>query len=370
MNFICLLFEIYLAFAKLFVYTAYMNKLSNLRNTPQLVPGLKTLFFSKLANNVSVITLIVVLKVAKSTLYKWAKDIREKGAAALMPMKRGRKVGTGRILSPKEEQKIQRLIISNLPTFYNLCFSSWTRKAVTELILLKCGKTIAVRTAGDYLKRWDFTPQQPKRQAYQRVPEKVQEWLTSGFKKIQASARKIGATIFFGDEAGVHTENFKARSYAPKGKTPVIPTTGSRLVKNFIAAISNLGQLRYKTYFGSMNCKIFISFLKDLVKSANGKTVFLIVDNLKVHHGKMVTEWLKLHTQIKLFFLPPYCPDLNPEEYLNNVLKNMIHSRPQPETKEELSELLGTTLHSLQKSPDKISRLFENKNIKYASRRE
>jgi hypothetical protein len=170
---------------------------------------------------------------------------------------------------------------------------------------------------------------------------------------------------------GVHTESIKGKSYAPKGKTPTIFTTGSRLVKNYIAAIANDGLVKYKTYFNSMNCKVFINFLKGIVKSSKGTVVFAIVDNLKVHHGKMVTAWLKEHSnEIQVFYLPSYCPDLNPEEYFNHLVKQQMHSLPQPKTKDELSSILGGVLRRLQKSPGKIMSLFENKNIKYAAKDE
>jgi transposase len=320
-------------------------------------------------NNVATAVLCSMLFVAKSTLCKWLKDIKENGKKALEPQKRGRKVGSGRILSPKEESTIQQLIIKFLPSDFELNFSSWTRKAVVELVMLEFKKNVAERTIGDYLKRWNFTPQRPRKVAYQRDPVKVSEWLTNAYQSIKDLAKKLGAVIYFGDEAGIHTESFCTKSYAPIGQTPVIPTTGSRLKMNIISAIANTGILRFMTYVTSMNCRLFIDFMRNLIKSSNGAMVFLIVDNLRVHHGKMVSKWLEKHSnEIQLFFLPPYCPDLNPDEYFNHVMKQRFHSLPQPKDEEELRKTMGKILRQLQKSPKTIENLFKNEHVKYASK--
>ncbi|MDR2460133.1 MAG: transposase [Deltaproteobacteria bacterium] len=109
--------------------------------------------------------------------------------------------------------------------------------------------------------------------------------------------------IFFGDEAGIHTQQFNGRSYAPKGKTPIIKSTASRLRLNVISSLAKDGVMRFITYLKSMNCKIFIKFMKQLIKCSSGKKVFLIVDNLRVHHGKIGKEWLsKKKRKIEIFF--------------------------------------------------------------------
>jgi hypothetical protein len=100
-----------------------------------------------------------------------------------------------------------------------------------------------------------------------------------------------GGIIHFADEAGIHTEQFKGTSYTPKGKTPVIKSTGSRLKINVISSLAKNGVMRFMTYMKTMNCRLFINFLKRLVQSSAGQKIFLIVDNLRVHHGKLVKEW-------------------------------------------------------------------------------
>jgi transposase len=330
--------------------------------------GIKKTAFAKFQQNLAVSIISSILMVATSTVYYWKKIFEEQGFKGLEPQKRGRPEACGRILTLQQEESLQRDITNTQPTDYSLNYSAWTRKAVAELAFIHFGIIVAERTMGDYLHRWRFTPQKPTKKAYQQDPEKVKEWLEETYPKIEERAEEEGAVIYWGDEAGIHSESFNNRSYAPIGQTPEIITTGTRLTRNLIAAITNTGTVRYMTYSSSMNCILFIVFLKQLIKSAAGDKVFLIVDNLRVHHGKMVKAWLEEHTdKIELFFLPPYSPELNPEEYFNHLIKQRLHALPQAKDKHEFNWMLRSNLHSLQKSPELVERLFLNKNIQYAA---
>ena len=95
---------------------------------------------------------------------------------------------------------------------------------------------------------------------------------------------------------------------------------------NLISTITNQGKVRFMIYKNTMNSQTMIKFLKRLVKDADRK-VFLVLDNLRVHHSYKVRDWLSEHEdQIELFFLPSYSPALNPDEYLNCDLKDGVHS--------------------------------------------
>ena len=106
-----------------------------------------------------------------------------------------------------------------------------------------------------------------------------------------------------------------------------------------IAAVSNRGLMRFKLYKGALNVAIFIDFMERLLKDAKQK-VFLIVDNLRVHHAKAVQDWLARHkVEIEIFYLPAYAPEHNPDEYLNNDLKQTIKNKPRAKTRNDLRTL-------------------------------
>jgi transposase len=315
----------------------------------------------------SIKNIATFLCLSLATVYFWARRIRHGGPDATSYKKRGRPIGSGKKLTPAQETTIQELITKgHLPSEYDINYSTWTRKAIAQLIFIKFKIKIAERTVSDYLKNWKFTSQTPVKQSYQRDPEKVAEWINITFKEIRKLAEKLKATIYFADESCVQTDSFNGKSFSPKGIKPLIKTTGARLKLNVISAITTSGILRYMTYQGSMNGLLFIEFMKRLIKYSHGSIVFLIVDNLKTHHSKMVAKFLEENKdKIQIFYLPPYCPDLNPDEYLNNIYKQKVHSQPPARTKDELSTQVGSVLKSLQNSPNLIQRIFLNDKIRY-----
>lgn len=322
-----------------------------------------------LSNKVDVKGIASALCLAFSTAYFWVKRFSTEGIEGLKYRKRGRPTGSGRLLSPEQEESIKGLIIGTVPMDYELNYATWTRRAIAELVKIKFKVDVKERTMGDYLKRWHMSPQKPVKQAYQRDPLKVEEWVSKTFKAIKRQAEKIGAVLFFGDEACAQTHDSNGKSYSPIGQKPIIKINGSKYKINIISAISPSGLMRYMTYVSSMNSKLFIKFINQLLASANGSMIYFIVDNLKVHRSKLVAKFLEVNSdKIKVFYLPPYCPDLNPDEYLNNIIKQKFRALSQPKTKDELSSVVSKILKRLQKKPDLIKRIFLKKEIEYVSK--
>jgi transposase len=193
-----------------------------------------------------------------------------------------------------------------------------------------------VWTVGRYLRRWGFTPQKPLRRAYERDPVAVRRWLTKQYPAIRALARRERATVFWGDETGMRSDHQAGRSWGRRGRTPVIPGTGKRFRCNMISAITNRGRLAFMVFPGSFNAAVFLRFLRRLVRHARRK-VFLIVDEHPVHVAEEVERWVKRHRRhIRLFFLPGYSPELNPDELLNQDVKTNAVGRKRPRHKGEL----------------------------------
>ncbi len=153
------------------------------------------------------------------------------------------------------------------------------------------------------------------------------------------------------------------RGFALKGKPPVLPVETKRERVNMISAISQRGNLRYGIYQDSMNQQKLIEFMRRLIENAKHK-VFFIMDNLRVHHGKQVSAWLERHkSQIEVFYLPPYAPECNPDEYLNHSLKLHVHSGDLPFTSQDISHKIRSYMRSLQYNPFRVSRFFLHPNI-------
>ncbi len=308
-----------------------------------------------------------IVGVHDNTIWKWGKKYEAEGAKALKAQKRGRREGTQRSLDSSQEAKIQKLISDKTPDQLKLTFALWTRQAVQELIRLHCGFQMPIRTVGEYLKRWGFTPQKPLRRAYEQRPAEVQKWLEGEYPAIAQRAKRESAEIHWGDETGVRSDSQHGRSYAPKGKTPVIRLSAKRTSINMISTVTNQGKVRFMIYKETMNAKLLIKFLQRLIKDAD-KKIFLILDNLRVHHAKPVKEWLSEHTEeIEVFFLPAYSPELNPDEYLNCDLKAAVHSKPPARNTDGLKKKVRSHMMVLQKTPNRVSKYFKHPKIAYAA---
>jgi len=308
-----------------------------------------------------------LLGVRTNTISDWVKLYKQHGKKGLKEVKRGRKKGYGKLLTPAQEMEIQKMIIDKMPDQLKLPYALWTRKAVKDLIKRTYKIDIAIRTMGDYLKNWGFTPQKPKKKAYEQNSKAVKKWLEEDYPKIIQQAKKEEAEIHWGDETGIRNNSQYGRSYAPKGKTPTKNTLAKRLSLNMISTVTNQGKVRFMTYEGTMNSQRFIVFLKRLIKGSQRK-IFLILDNLRVHHSKLVKEWVDENKdEIELFYLPSYSPEMNPDEYLNNDLKSGISLKPTPKSQKQMKHNVKSHMMFLQKNPERVARFFKHKSIKYAA---
>jgi DDE superfamily endonuclease/winged helix-turn-helix protein len=243
----------------------------------------------------------------------------------------------------------------------------WTRQAVQELIKQRVGIRLPIRTVGEYLKRWGFTPQKPVRKAYKQDPEEVAEWLEEKYPEIERRATEEDAEIHWGDETGVRSTCQHSRGYARPGETPELIVPGSRFSVNMISTVTNQGKVRWMIYPGKMNAALFIVFLTRLIAGAK-KKVFLIVDHLSVHEAAAVDEWLADKVdRIEVFYLPKYAPERNPDEYLNCDVKANINTDGLPKDREELSGKLRRFMQRLAKLPARVASYFEHKCIAYAA---
>jgi transposase len=308
-----------------------------------------------------------IVGVTAYTVGQWIKAWEKGGQAALKVKLGGRPKGSGRKLYPHEEREIRKCLIDHCPDQLKLPFALWTRQAVQLLIQHRFGIEMTLVSVGRYLKAWGFTPQKPIRRAYERNDERVRIWLEEEYPAIAQRARHEGAEIHWGDETGLRSDDVNGRSYAPKGKTPIQRVKGTTEKVNMISTVTNKGQLRFMFYRETMTAQLFISFLKRLIRRSS-KKVFLIVDNLRVHHSKMVEEWLKENSAfIEVFYLPSYSPDLNPDELLNSTLKSNLGKKPESRRKGELENNAKTIMRSIQKKPRIIQNLFLKDSVCYAS---
>jgi transposase len=306
--------------------------------------------------------------VSRQSIATWRGRATREGMDALVGDNRGRPKGTRlERADSRAAKKLARKIVDKTPDQYKLPFALWTREAVVALIKRESGVNVSVRTAGRYLRAWGFTPQKPRRRAFEQDPEAVQKWLTTEYPRIVRQAKRDGAEIHWGDEMGLRSDHQTGTSWSLKGQTPVIAGTGQRFRCNMISTVTNRGTLRFMVFKGSFTNDVFIRFLERLLKSAQSK-IYLILDRHPVHKSRKVQQWFEDHeAYIRLFLLPSYSPELNPDECLNNDVKANALGRRRPHNADEMIADLSSYLHSTQKRPDIVRNFFKAKTVAYAA---
>ena len=291
----------------------------------------------------------------------------ERGAAGLRSGPRGPEPGTGRFLDAGQEAAVRDLVRRHTPDELGLPLALWSRAAVRELILRRFRVRLAVRTMGTYLARWGFTAQKPLRRAYEQDPAAMRRWLRRDHPAIAARARAEGGAVFWGDETGLRSDDVRGLSYAPRGRTPTVRVPHKRAGLGLISAVTNRGELRWMVLDGAVKAPTLIRFLGRLVRDA-GRKVFLILDRLPVHRAGAVRAWLAgREAEIEVFHLPPYSPELNPDEGLNADLKQAVTRKAPARGKQQLKRAVVGHMRKLSRSPARVRSYFQHPTFRYAA---
>jgi len=294
----------------------------------------------------------------------WA-QYKKGGKRSLYSKKRG--VSEGKKLKKDQAFQVRRLIRDKMPEQLKLAFGLWTREAVQQLISRRYGIELSRWQVGRYLKSWGYTPQKPIKKAFEQKPESVKKWLDEEYPAIKKQAKKEKAVIYFGDETGCKSSHQAGRSYAPKGQTPIIMRTGKRFTVNMISAISNRGHLEFMLMKAGFNSEVFVLFLEQLIKYKRQK-IFFITDNHPSHKTKKLMEWMETNKEkIEIFFIPPYSPELNPQEYLNQDLKTNVIGKKRAINKQQLEKNINQFMNNRKKDKPQVKKYFHHKHAKYAA---
>jgi hypothetical protein len=187
------------------------------------------------------------------------------------------------------------------------------------------------------------------------------------YPALAKQARREKASIFWGDEMGLRSDHLSGTCFAPVGQTPVVRATGQRFGCNMIWAITNGGALAFMVFAGKFHNAVFIEFMQRLLKQAKSK-VYLIVDGHRVHRSAAAKKFVAENAQrLRLIDLPSYCPELNPDELLNQDVKTNALGKSRPANKADMLAAVRSHLHRRQKQPHVIENLFLEKHVRYAA---
>ncbi len=233
-----------------------------------------------------------IIRMSLSAVKSWIKVYKVEGLEGLILKPKGVKVGANRKLNPEKEEFLKQLIINKNPEEVGLNYNLWTRRAIQLAVSKLLDVFMPLRTISHYMKRFGFTVQKPLKEAYEQNPKEIEKWDKKNYPKIKKKAKKEHAEIHWVDETGLRSNGNYIRGFSPKGKTPIIRTTGKKFRINIISSVTNQGKMRFMTFKNSMNSKKLIKFMYRLCKNRNRK-IIVILDNLRVHHSKHFKSWLK-----------------------------------------------------------------------------
>lgn len=280
--------------------------------------------------------------VDRSAVFRWLRTFDKGGMEALQ----GRK-------APGNAPKLRVLIIGRDPRQLRFQFALWTREIVAELIFREFGVQMSVSAVGRLLRRLGMSPQRPLWRAYQANPEAVERWKTEQFPAIRAQAAKAGAVVFFEDEASVRSDFHGGTTWGEVGHTPIVKSTGARYSVNMMSAVSAQGALHFMLVEGMVDSDVFIEYCKRLLYDNGGRPVYLVVDGHPSHRSKKTKEWVaSMDGKLKLFYLPGYSPQLDPDEW---VWKNVKHDRIGRAGIESFDDLRNKAMAALRRLADTSS---------------
>ncbi len=308
-----------------------------------------------------------LLGVARETVCHWWTAYRSAGVEALPQDRSGRPLGSGRSLDDAQGQHLQELIDQHSPEALGIAAPLWSRRAVAALIEQQFGLNMPVRTVGEYLKRWGYTPKKPRRHARRQDPVEVRDWLAHTYPDLQRRAVRENAEIHWCDETGVGANDPPGRGYARQGQPSSVDVSGARFRVNLVSTITNQGKVRFMTYAQTLTAVVFIQFLTRLVRGTRRK-IFLLLDRHPVHESAAVADWVAANAAwLEVFWLPRRAPELNPAEYLNNEVHGQVNAERLPDTAAELESNFQRFMNKLKHLPGHVMSYFCHPSVQYAA---
>lgn len=303
-----------------------------------------------------------IMNVGRSSVFDWVSKYREGGLAAIST-----KFSSGRptVLDDSEMIRLHVMINGKDPRVYSFGVALWTRALIRDLIKKTFDKEVSLVTVGRILTKLGRSAQRPLYRSWKQDPERVAKWKREEYPAIKARAAAEGATILFADEASVRTDYHAGTTWAPVGQTPVVTSSAVRHAVKMVSAVGQRGELSFQVHEGSMNAERFIEFLQSLVHDCD-TPVFLVVDGSSVHKAKIVTQYVAgTKGGLELFFLPPYSPELNPDEWVNKNVKHDRIARAVPLTRDDLKAVAVEALERLKTCPGIVRGFFGDPKLAY-----
>ena len=298
----------------------------------------------------------------RSTVYGWLSAYNQRGERSFAVAK---PTGRPHFLTKRRETQLVKWIVGKDPRQLQFDYALWTREMVRQLIVERFGVEMTRQGVGKLLHRLGLSPQRPLVRAYEQDPERVRRWKQEEYPAIHKKAKETKATIFFQDEAGMRTDHHAGTTWGRVGHTPIVRGTGQRRSLNMISAVSAQGRLHFTFVEGKVNAEAFVSYLKKLLHDVAGP-IILICDGHPAHRAGKTKQFVaQTKGRLQLFFLPPYSPELNPDEWVWRNVKSGHVGKMAVRNVEEMRAGIESAVARLQSTKELVLGFFRSPDLSY-----
>lgn len=293
--------------------------------------------------------------VHQGSVSRWFTTKERKGSRSLK-LKKAK--GNPSKLNKEEQRRIIDLMIKPA-TDYGYQNPLWTCKKIQRLMKDQIGKSLSISNIWEFARRWNLSPQIPIKKAKERNERKIKKWVKKTWYKIDKHRRRWQAMLYLEDESGVYLNPVVGRTWAPRGKTPTVSVSGSRKKLNLLSAITPGGRLVFKIHQKNIKSEEYIEFLTQIIKNHPHRKVIVITDNGSIHKSKLTQGFLKSNEKVlAVYHLPPYAPELNPDEHIWSYLKSHLLNAHQAKEIDELENLTKRKMNSIGRNRNLIRSFF------------
>lgn len=287
---------------------------------------------------------------------RWFTKYRRGGVVAL---KQRKAKGKMRILNADDLRWLQN-VLQDVATEHGFSTPLWTGTYVRILFRRERKMNLDRSTIWRYLVRLGLSFQKPEKRYSQQDVDLVKKWISDEWPEIQRWARENMAIIYFEDESGVSLAPVIGKTWSPIGRTPVVHVTGKRGGVLAMSAISPSGRMCFRLEKRKINTQVLLEFLNQISVQHPRRKVAVIMDQAPCHVAKRIKALNEESSKLRVFHLPPYSPELNPDEKVWRHMKHVTLKNHQAQDKKQLGRLVIGALRKIQKNPELTKKFFEN----------